>query len=135
MALSYTHFQAFLRCMLQNDGMEWETDVELVRRKVEFLLRARFETLKEQGSTVISSSIGGDSFAYRINANLSDEGIIEAATKALELIDTYNPVSRPGFSALSAADQKQSHLNAIEWLKLCLKRVVREQNDYTYLRH
>lgn len=57
MALAYTHFQAFLRCMLQKADSAWETDVDVVRLKLDTLIKERFDSALENGSTVVSSNI------------------------------------------------------------------------------
>jgi len=136
MGATYTAFQAFLRRMLQDDSGAWEQDCELVRQKVNALATSMFDQRRDGGATVVSSSIDGIAFSYRIDGRFDHDAILEHATRALASIEEVNPADIvDGFEALSVQDKATYNSRAIKHLRRLLRRKTRTVPDFRAIEH
>lgn len=85
-APSYKLIQAFIREATEDESYAALTDADEVYARLREIQRGNFETVTANGTTLISSTIGGKTFQFRVGDELSPAGIIALAETALQMI-------------------------------------------------
>ncbi len=93
-APSWILVKAFLREATEDENFRVVTDVEDVRLKLRTVQRGQYESTTADGTTLISSQVGGKYFMWQVSPGLSPGEIISAAETALELIEGLTTVAQ-----------------------------------------
>lgn len=79
--------QAFIREATEDENFQLLTDAAEVYRRLREIQRGNFTAATESGTTLISSTVAGKTFQFRVADDLSPAGIIAIAETALQMID------------------------------------------------
>jgi hypothetical protein len=85
-APAWSLVKAFIREATEDESFAPVASIDDAYAKLRTLQRGHFQTVTEDGTTLISSNVAGKTFAWQVSAELSPADIIATAESALELI-------------------------------------------------
>ncbi len=111
-APTYKLVQSFIREATEDEDYQVLSDADMVYARLREIQRGNFTTITESGTTLISSTVAGKTFQFRVADDLSPAGIIAIAETALQMIEGKTVAqarlllrrrknTRPDFSGLS----------------------------------
>lgn len=132
MAQDFTAYQAFIRRVLQDDAHQWESDPELVRRKANAIANRIFDQKSDGGNTIVSSSVEGTAFTFRVDGAFDADALVKYATRFLAYIEQLNPKDNDAkWLTRSAEDKAELNRRAIKVCRGLLKRNTRSGMNYS----
>jgi len=79
--------QAFIREATEDENYAALSDIAEVYQRLREIQRGNFEAITQSGTTLISSTVAGKTFQFRVADDLSPAGIIAIAETALQMIE------------------------------------------------
>jgi hypothetical protein len=79
--------QSFIREATEDENFQALADADEVYSKLRQIQRGNFTAATESGTTLISSTVAGKTFQFRVADDLSPAGIIAIAETALQMIE------------------------------------------------